>query len=652
MTIGTRPTRRTLRHLALGAGAALCAIGGGRAAAGGDRPPAEELLRIASDEPLIVRFATPVRASRVGSESFRIARESDGERASGRYVAGSFLVDPDTGIAVVVDPEACIESVMVARSLDRGAATNFVERALARYGQSGRARDFAPLRSAIGSLETLIPGTTPFDPVLGSAGGGYWSLPQQDASAPAAARALRAVQAGDDALWEAYITGNDVSAFAALSSDPRAARFHHSINPMTGQPRAESDYQRFERRRFLFTGARTGRVFTFVPDVPETPELADVAFTANDGYTVTLAAGLPTPIGGISTSSGFRAAVRHRVAHLETTNPLHSPAYGQPVLFPEFGLSEMNNAPIRIVDVTPPNGERLVDPSTDWENPDNRFTVPAPQRRPFVARVRFNQPLDPRTVSPTSFNMTQTRASIGTANERTVQMPVPVDVRLRQSRLGDVEVEIQPRIPLDPAAAYEIRVRNLVDTLDGRSKFDDLRSEFETASIPDQIDVLFDDFQFPGDFWLEADAAVRRPLVAADAAHDPAGLGLFVPFLGGDPAPVAAIERSWLDTRTMAPRFVVRFDDPATQPIEGTNLHAPPGSSVRLFARTAPADVLTNRENLLMVGPWIELDPAHPEFPGSRFLQLRIEFTLPPGATPATPDLPYVERISVVALRP
>jgi hypothetical protein len=81
-------------------------------------------------------------------------------------------------------------------------------------------------------------------------------------------------------------------------------------------------------------------------------------------------------------------------------------------------------------------------------------------------------------------------------------------------------------------------------------------------------------------------------------------------------------------------------------------VHAAPGSSVRVLARTAPGDTGTGQPNLFLVGPWIELDPANFEILGSRFFQMRIEFTVQPGATPATADLPFVERGSVVAYRP
>jgi hypothetical protein len=581
----------------------------------------------------------------VGPQSFRIVREFDGAPARGRYVAGRFLVDPFTRRAVVVDPEGYVESVQAVKGVDRAAATAFVEQTLARCAQSGNLEDLAPLRQVVSDLNRKVhrpDGTSDYDPDLWVTSSELRSLPQQDASASDTARALRRIQAGDDALWEAYISRADIGAFAELEADPAASRFHHSINPVTGEPRSDSDYRRHESRRCLITGAKSGREYTFVPDVPQSVDLSDVAFTPNDQYVVTLI-GLPNSAGGLTTAAGYRAAVHRRVAHLETTNPnrdqTFGDVYGQPVVAPQFQLSELNG---------------LVDPTTDWESPDNRFTVPQPNRRPFVVRVRFNQPLDPRTVTPTTFNLTQRRASIGTANERQLQLPVPVDVRLRQSRLGDVEVEVSPRgVTLDPGAEYEITVRNLVRALDGRSNAFDAISSFTTAPLADSFDILFADFARSDTNWVEADVPSPRVLVAADAAHDPDGLGMFVPFLGNDPTPVAAIQTQWIDSHRNAPRYVVRFDNPATpQIIDGMIVHAAPGSSVRVLARTAPGDTGTGQPNLFLVGPWIELDPANFEILGSRFFQMRIEFTVQPGATPATADLPFVERGSVVAYRP
>ena len=649
-------SKGTLRRVALGVCTAACVTAGGVAVGDPRNGAPEHLLRIASDEPLTVRLLASVPRWRVGSHSFRITRDSDDTPARGRYVAGRFTIDRDNGRAAVVDPEGCIQAVQAASGVDRDVATRLVERMLSRYAQSGRRRDLGLLRDATRDLLESVDDGRVYQPliVVDGAYRGRSTLAQVSAEDPEGRRALRKAQSGDDALWERYLLENDSSAFVELSRDANVPRFHHAADPVTGEPLAESDFRRRETRRCLIANDRTGRVFTFVADVPETPQLADAAFASNARYTVTFA-GLPATTRALLTSSGFCAAIRNRSAHLETTNPdrVFPGAYGQTLPLPVFQVSELTGAELNLIDVTPPNGERLVDPTTDWESPDNRYLVPASERKPFVARVRFNQPLDPRTVSPSTFTLTLRRTAVGTANERFVQLAVPVDVRLNQSRLGEVEVEIAPRAELDPSAEFELRVRNLVRALSGRQITTDLIDVFTTAPFAQQHEAIHDDFADPGSQWIEPDSTNPRVLVAADAAHDPDGRGLFVPFLGDDPTPVTAIESGWRDIGGLAPRCVVRFDDPATPEVEGTSFHAPAGSSVRLFARSTPEDILYHHHpNPYLASPWVELDPAHPDFVGRSFVQLRIEFTVPPGATPATPDLPYVDLVSLFAVWP
>jgi len=484
MTLELLSSNRSLRRLAVGACALLCAAGAGLAATGTARPKPERLLSIASDEPLSVRFATAVAPSRVGSQSFRVVRESDGQPVHGRYRAGTFLRYPGNSVAVVVDPTAFVEQVMVVRGVDRDAATAFVERTLWRTQQTGGLQALSPLHRNTDEFRSRMAGASGYDPeIVAPWFWGLRSLPQQDASATDAARALRKIQSGDDALWAAYITQDDAAAFEQLAADPAAARFRHSIDPVTGQPRAESDFQMQEHRRCLFTGARTGRVFTFVPDVPVGSDAADAAFAPNERFRVTIA-GLPNPLGGLLTASGYRAAFHGRVANLQTADPTHEtgafPYYGTAVGRPVFLLSELNFARCLPTDVTPPNGERLVDPTTDWENPSNRLAVAPQDRTPFVARVRFNQPLDPRTVNSLRVLLRQTSAAVGTPDEHDVVVGVVSEVRLRQTRLGEVVVEIQPAVALAPSAAYEILVTGEVQPLHGEMR-GGLITRFTTA---------------------------------------------------------------------------------------------------------------------------------------------------------------------------
>jgi Big-like domain-containing protein len=630
-----RPGTRRFVSLLL-AGACLAAESTPSVAA--DPPPGKQLPQVAPDEPIVVRFRAPVRPSRVGSATFAVVRDAPSEAVFGRYVAGTFSRDPQTGAAAVVDPEAWIEIAQLAHDLDRAEAEVSVERVLARLAKSGKPVDLAALREDVAAA---FPADPPFDPDLQADGSGMRTVAQQEETAPASLRALRRMQSGDDALWESFLVNSDLSAFETLSTDANAARFHHSIDPHTGSPFAQSDFQRRERRRVLLTGARSRRLYTFVPVIPQRADLSDMSLPPGETDHVRFSPGVPR-VAALTTLGGTLLPVANRTAPFET-----SPAGTSPL----FALSEMGSSPLRMVDVTPPDGERMVDPGTDWEGPDNRFVVPQPQRPAFVVRIRFNEPLDPRTVDSASCRLTQIRAGIGTADERSVAVAQPTTVRVVQSRLGEVRIEMTATLRPDPSSQYEVVVGDQVRALNGRALGGELVTRFTTAPLTSELDTFYDSFHDLSR-WTEADTASPRTLTVADAAHDPEGLGLFVPFLGRDPVPVGAIQSQWIDSRESSPRYRVRFDDPATPVVEGIAFHEPAGSSVRLFGRTAPASGAGDGPDLALAGPWTAIDREHPALLGSRFLQLRLEFTVPADATPDTADLPFVERLSVQALLP
>src|SRR5262249_22219500 len=156
---------------------------------------------------------------------------------------------------------------------------------------------------------------------------------------------------------------------------------------------------------------------------------------------------------------------------------------------------------------------------------------------------------------------------------------------------------------LDPAAEYRVEVRNLVRSLTGKSSVLDSRTTFTTAPTLESFRVLGEVMKTPADHWVEADTLTPRPLVAADAAHDPNGAGRFVPFLGDDAVPVTAIQSQWLDGHFLTPRYEIRLRNWVTQDLF---FHAPPGSSVRFFARTTGADVSTGSPSPYLVQPWVE----------------------------------------------
>jgi hypothetical protein len=124
--------------------------------------------------------------------------------------------------------------------------------------------------------------------------------------------------------------------------------------------------------------------------------------------------------------------------------------------------------PARIVNMTPPDGEDTIDPSTDWENPDNQYLVSIPQRKPFVVRLRFSRPLDPRTVDAAHFTVTKTGVVDFGGNVTSVNIPLAVSVTLTQTRMGEILVTMQPIGKPDPSAVYHVGVSETVRALDGR----------------------------------------------------------------------------------------------------------------------------------------------------------------------------------------
>jgi hypothetical protein len=627
------------------------------------KPKPVELLRVASDEPLVLRFGAPVRASRLGSQTMRIVADGTNEPAHGQYVAGTFLKDKDTGSTEVVDPDVCREAVQIALGLSRDDAREYVERALARHESTGGRVDVFDLRVAFDRLA----GVDPFDYhapfLLTSVGAEYQIPPQQDDSASDDVRTRRLLAAGDDDLWAAHMAG-DETAFAKLASDPRFERFWHAPDPLTGASRPESEMRRREHRRVLFDRRPHARFLTFVPDVPQAGDLTDLGYVMNTRYLVTLARGLPTSR-ALFAESGSRLALHGRRATFETTNSDDSSGQviGAPLVAPRFASSELVAAPAQVVDVTPPHGERLVDPTTDWEDPDDRHHVALADRRPFRVRLRFDRPLDPRTVSPQNVWLTMTESGVDTPTHYWINSLVPSDVRLRQSRLGVVEVELAPHLLLDPKGVYEVFVFSRLAALDGRVGSSDRLFAFATAPA-DEAEapppVGFDDDFTDMAKWHEAGASPSRSLQTADVAHDPDGRHIFVPFLGDDPNPVLAIETDWIDSGVTSPRYRLVLDDPATPQYEGTSIHVPANSNVRLFMNATSADVqdsngAVDAPNPFLVTGWVEFDLANPGTIGPlwlRFFKLRVEFTLPPGATPDTIDLPSIDRLTVRAERP
>jgi hypothetical protein len=135
-----------------------------------------------------------------------------------------------------------------------------------------------------------------------------------------------------------------------------------------------------------------------------------------------------------------------------------------------------------VLDVTPPDGETHVDTSVDWESPDNEFLTPLDRRAPLRVRLRFQHPLDPRTVNATTFRMALIERNSDTEQAQSVFEPVTIEsVVLRQSRRGDVTVEVTPAGILESGALYSVVALGTVRGLNGELLGADHESSFKTA---------------------------------------------------------------------------------------------------------------------------------------------------------------------------
>src|SRR5262245_63940773 len=232
----------------------------------------------------------------------------------------------------------------------------------------------------------------------------------------------------------------------------------------------------------------------FVPDLPIRADLADTAYTPGRAYSVIIPAAQPGVFNTVLTRQGQRPLLQKNGRDF-TTQFTTVPATAA-ALFRDgesrTGITALQTP--RVINQTPPNGESFVDPTTDWEDPDNQFTIPIPARRTFSIRLRFAQPLDPRTVSPTSFTVTKRATIDAVGNETAVNVPVAVGTFLNQHRLGIVEVEITPATNLDPQSKYEVVARNLVRSLGGASNPTDYTTSFIVGPGVPQLDAVRESF--------------------------------------------------------------------------------------------------------------------------------------------------------------
>ncbi len=424
------------------------------------------LSQVFPDEEITVRFRRNVPRRFVDVGTMRV--RSDGDQAEGLVTLGRPLFDSVSQSRVVVRPEAITEYFQLVELLTPEDARRKASRVLSRLERTGKVKKLAAIDRAI---------RTYFGP---SAGAGT-RLDQTDVTATYPPQLLdperdpfgayRRFIAGDDALWEAHV-GGDVNAFTELSSNNVYERFFHPVDPTIGVQSFDSLLRQREHRRVIVRRSR--RFATFFPQLPTRRDASDAAYAVGQEYELSILRPLRAPKTvsfGVS-GSGFRLAGTSLTFTVRNSEPQFAGVDER------RGLTGVDRP--RVVNVTPPNGEGLVDATTDWEDPDNAFLVPQPARRTFTVRVRFAGPLDPRTVDETTFTLTKTKTAPGAPSEQTVNEPVTVGVFLAQTRLGEVRVELTPAVNLDPDSEYQVVVENGVRGLNGEQIGPAFASTFRT----------------------------------------------------------------------------------------------------------------------------------------------------------------------------
>jgi hypothetical protein len=448
--VRSRPATALLLAAPLAAGGLLAAWGEHVFAA--PSPPAP----LARDEAFVVRLARPTSLFAFVDAARLAAR--GGVEPNGLFVSGRPLLDRATGRQVVVRPEALREYYEIVRGLSREDADIAAAKVLSRVEKTGNVSLLEPVDAALRQMFGPTAGTRLDDPAV------LAFVPPYGVT-DAAGAALRTVVAGDDTLWHAYVFG-DINAFETLATNPGYERFVHPIDPATGVPSAESVLRQREHRRVLMRRDRTS--VTFLPDVPMRASLTDAAYLAGTTYELSVARRYGAGAMSLTPERGGVVRFVHRLA---TFTVAGDPGDGGPFLGglqdASTGTSVGATVAPRVVNMTPPPGESFVDPTTDWEDPDDEYLVPVAARRMFVIRLRFARPLDPRTVDEAHFTLTKTATYDAAGNETAISVPAAIGVTLFQLRMGEVVVDVQPVRSLDPQSKYRLDVLGTVRGLDG-----------------------------------------------------------------------------------------------------------------------------------------------------------------------------------------
>lgn len=511
----------------------------------------ENISGVRLDEEFTLRFNAQVFNPSVGPDTiFLRTGANNSEQARGQFITGKFMFDRRSQRRVVIRPEAVQEWFQLVRNQSRSDATRRAQKFIRRVEKTGRFRRLNKIDNGLdrffgGGFATGVRLDDDGDGEPASGVVGFFPPPVDQSVVEFAYRQL---VAGDDALWAAHL-GGDAGAYVALADNSEWERFFHRTDPVTGEPSEDSVLREREYRRVLISRRNQRRVM-FVPQIPIRDDLSDAGFQAGRPYSVIVPTGQPGVFNTVLSKRGRRPLVqaggRDYTTFFNTV-----PSFSNGFLDNEALKGIDTYQKPRVINMTPPEGEFNVEPTTDWENPDNLENVLGPARRTFSIRLRFNQPLDPRTVDSSTFQLFKTvnnPQDPGGGTRLDPPLLVATGTFLNQQRLGLVEVEVTPAQNLDPNSQYEMRVGSTVSGLNGRTQIGaPFRAAFTIGEGEPPVPFVKIGFEDGTDRALPASADTAGLITTAywpaPDVYDPLGEGRltasFMPFVGfGQGAPI------------------------------------------------------------------------------------------------------------------
>ncbi|MCE9635955.1 MAG: Ig-like domain-containing protein [Planctomycetes bacterium] len=511
----------------------------------------EAISNVRLDEEVSILFNSALWAPSVGPDTILLRTGATrGEQASGSYVVGRFMYDRSAQRRVVIRPEAIREYYQISKGFSRVDAENAATRFIRNIESTGRTGTLNKVDQALvkffgasyGAGSRLDDETVfgNFPPVLNA---GDPLLP------------YRTRVAGNDQDYQDYKNLGDFAKFNSLRENSEYERFFHTENAATGD-RSDDSVLRERKYRQVMIDRRSANRVMFVPEVPIRPDLTDTGYKTGSAYSVVVPSLQPGVYNTVQTLKGHRGLLQAGGRDYSTYFTTIPGTVASSGLFLDnearTGLATLQKP--RVICVTPPNGETYVDPATDWEDPHDKAIDNDAALKTFSVRLRFSQPLDPRTVTPSNFTIRQVRQGVGTSSESIVSIPKPAGTFLNQHRLGTVEVEVTPALDLEGSGQYEVVVKGLVKSLGGELLNTDYKVSFITGQAEPPLDAIREDFRSAGNQAdpLNADTLNNRTTAywPAPVIYDPAvstgrAVAKFMPFSGtGVGAPAVPADAS------------------------------------------------------------------------------------------------------------